>query len=362
MIKRISAAHIRAHVLILFLVGTAVSATLLAPSPSGAPAGPATPSPSASSGAIVIKIASIAPSRSPWDKALEKVANDWERLSNGSVQVKIFPGGTAGGEQDMIRKMRLGTIQGGVFSTMGLAKVDHSLTVLCIPFLFHSREEFNVVFEEMKPTFEKLIAENGFKTVMWTLAGWVNFFSKKPVVTPDDLKALKISVTSDFPEIEQVWKRMGYDSVSGDSGDLMIQLQSGAVTALYLPALVAGSGQYFALAPHMLTAPLAPLVGGLIFTEKAWAAIPADLRQPFLDAVASAAKGLYEETMTLEADAVKMMKDNGLIIHDAPAGALVKWRQAADQAVGQLVGSVFSKAVYDEIIGRVREYRKAHGQ
>jgi len=349
MIKRLSAA--------LAVAGLVAPALLLAPwRASGAPAG------ASSSGALVIKIASIAPVRSPWDKALQKVANEWERLSNGAVQVRIFPGGTAGSEQDMIRKMRLGTIQGGVFSTMGLAKVDNAMTVLCIPFLFHSREEFNAVFERMKPAFEKSIQERGFRTIMWTLAGWVNFFSKKPVITPDDLKALKISVTSDFPEIEQVWRRMGYEAVSCDSGDLMIQLQSGAVTALYLPALVAGAGQYFALAPHMLTASLAPLVGGLIFSEKAWASIPADLRQPFLDAVAGAAEGLYEETMGLEADAVKMMKDNGLITHDATEAALVKWRQAADQAVSQLLGPVFSKEIYDQITGYLREYRKAHGR
>jgi TRAP-type C4-dicarboxylate transport system substrate-binding protein len=330
-----------------------------APPAPGAPAGPSAP---ASSGAIVIKIASVAPSRSPWDKALEKVASEWERLSKGAVQVKIYPGGIAGGEQDMIRKMRLGSIQGGVFSTMGMAKIDHALTVLCIPFLFHSREEFNAVFEQMKPTIEKLIEAKGFKTMLWTLAGWVNFFTKTPVVDPADLRKLKISVTADFPEIEQVWKRMGYEVVVGNDNDLMIQLQSGAVTALYLPALVAGSGQFFALAPHMFSPSLAPLVGGLLLTDKAWASIPADLHQPFLDAVAAASKGLYEETMGLEADSVKMMKDNGLVVHDPPAAALAKWREEADRAVGGLLGSVFSKELYDQIMGYVLEYRRTHGQ
>jgi TRAP-type C4-dicarboxylate transport system substrate-binding protein len=323
---------------------------------------PAATAAPAASGPVVIKIASIAPGRSPWDKALEQVANDWERLSNGSVQVKIFPGSIAGGEQDMIRKMRLGSIQGGVFSNMGLAKVDHSLTVLSIPFLFHSRDEFNAVFERMKPTFEKLIEDKGYKVVLWTLAGWVNFFSKKPVVDPDDLKKLKISVTADFPEVEQVWKQMGYEVVTGDDSDLMIQLQSGAVSAIYLPALVSASGQFFALAPHMLAPSLAPLVGGLLLTDKAWASIPAELHQPFLDAVAKASKGLYDETMTLESDAVKMMKDNKLVVHDPPAAALAKWREAANGAVARLLGTVFSKEIYDQITGYVQDYRKSHGQ
>jgi TRAP-type C4-dicarboxylate transport system substrate-binding protein len=323
---------------------------------------PMTPAAPASSGPVVIKIASIAPGRSPWDKALEQVANDWERLSNGSVIVKIYPGSIAGGEQDMIRKMRLGSIQGGVFSNMGLAKVDHSLTVLSIPFLFHSRDEFTAVFERMKPTFEKIIEDKGFKVVLWTMAGWINFFSKKPVTDPDDLKKLKISVTADFPEVEQVWKHMGYEVVTGDDNDLMIQLQSGAVSAIYLPALVAASGQFFALAPHMLAPSLAPLVGGLLLTDKAWASIPAELHQPFLDAVAKASKGLYDETMTLESDAVKMMKDNKLVVHDPPAASLAKWREAANGAAARLLGTVFSKEIYDQVTGYIQDYRKGHGQ
>jgi len=338
----------------IFLVAALTLPAAADPAPPAAPPG--------ASGAIVIKIASLAPSRSPWDKALEKVANEWERLSNGAVQVKIYPGGIAGGEQDVIRKMRLGVLQGGVFTGIGMGKIEHDLTVLVSPFLFPSREEFNAVFERMRPTFEKMIEDKGFKPVLWTLAGWINFFAKTEVLEPEDLKKHKISVTADFPEVEQVWKRMGYDAVTGDNQDLMIQLQSGAVTALYLPALLAASGQYFALAPHMLSLSLAPLVGGLVLSDKAWASIPAELHQPFLDAIADASRGLYDETMVLEADAIKMMKDNGLKVHDPSPAALAKWRAAADKAVGGLLGPVFSKEIYDKIMGYLLEYRKTHGQ
>jgi TRAP-type C4-dicarboxylate transport system substrate-binding protein len=330
--------------------------------PAGAAAAAAPAPAPASSGALVIKIGSIAPSRSPWDKALEQVARDWERISNGAVQVKIFPGSIAGSEQDMIRKMRLGVLQGGVFSNMGLAKIDHSLMVLNIPFLFHSREEFNAVFDRVKPSFEKTIEDKGFKVVLWTLAGWVNFFTKTAVADPDDMKKLKFCVTADFPELEQVWKRMGYETVTGDASDLMIQLQSGAVSAAYLPPLLAASGQYFALIPHMFSPPLAPLAGGLFLSDKAWASVPAEYHQPFLDAVAVAARGLYDETMRLEADAVKMMKDNGLAVHDPAAGSLDRWREAAGRAIDKLVGPVFSKESYDLIVGYLQEYRKGRGE
>jgi TRAP-type C4-dicarboxylate transport system substrate-binding protein len=329
---------------------------VLALAASNAPAAPA------SAGAVVIKIGSIAPSRSPWDKALEKVARDWERISNGTVQVRIFPGGIAGSEQDMIRKMRLGVLQGGVFTSMGLSKIEPSITVLNIPLLFHSAEEFGVVFDKMKPAFEKKIEEKGFKIVLWTHAGWVNFFTKEPVIYPEDLKKLKISVTDNDPEIEQVWKKMGYEVVPGDFKDLMVQLQSGMVSAAYLPALLAGAGQYFAVVPHMLSMTLAPLVGSLILSDKAWASIPADLHQPFIAAITEASRGLLEETQGLEADAVKMMKENGLIVHDAPPAALEKWRQMAAEGVSDLIGPRFSKEMYDRIVGYIQEFRKARGK
>ncbi len=330
--------------------------TLLALAASNAPAAPAP------AGAVVIKIGSIAPTRSPWDKALEKVAREWERISNGTIQVKIYPGGIAGSEIDMIRKMRLGVLQGGVFTTMGLSKIERSVTSLNIPLLFHSPEEFSVVFEKMKPVFEGTIESKGFKVVLWTLAGWVQFFTKQPIAYPEDLKKMKISVTDNDPEIEQVWKKMGYQVVPGDFKDLMVQLQSGAVTAAYMPPLLAGSGQYFAVVPHMLSLRLAPLVGGLILSDKAWASIPADLHQALITAVADASRGLYEETMALEADAVKMMQDNGLVVHEPPGAALRMWREAAAQGVSDLVGPIFSKEMYDRIVGYLQEFRKGRGQ
>lgn len=329
---------------------------VLALAASNAPAAPA------SSGTVVIKIGSIAPERSPWGKALEKVARDWERISNGTVQVKIYPGGIAGSERAMIQMIRLGGLQGGVFTSMGLSKIEPSITVLNIPLLFHSAEEFSAVFDKMKPAFEKKIEEKGFKIILWTQAGWVNFFTKEPVLYPEDLKKLKISVTDNDPEVEQVWKKMGFEVVPGDFKDLMVQLQSGMVSAAYLPALLAGSGQYFAVVPHMLSMDLAPLIAGLILSDKAWASIPADLRQPFIAAIDEAAHGLFEEAQALEADAVKMMKENGLIVRVPPPAALEKWRQTAAEGVKDLIGSRFSKEMYDQIVGYIQEFRKARGK
>ena len=316
----------------------------------------------AGAGAVVIKIWSVAPGRSPWDRALQEVARDWEKISNGTVQVKIYPGGITGSEMDTIRKIRLGVLQGGVFTNMGLNRIDRSLLALNIPFLFDSQEEFAAVFEKMKPAFEAKIEKQCFKIILWTLAGWVHFFAKEPVIYPDDLRKHTVSVTAEDPELEQIWKRMGFKAVPGEESGLMVQLQSGMVTAAYLPALVAGSGQYFAVLPHMLSLTLSPLIGGLVLSDRAWRSIPQEYREPMLESVAEAARGLYAETMNLEKEALETMKENGLIIHDPPSDAMEKWREAAAESIGQIVGTMVSKEIYDQILGHIEEFRKGRGK
>ena len=140
----------------------------------------------------------------------------------------------------MIRKMRLGTIQGGVFSNMGLAKIDHSLMVLSIPFLFHTRDEFNAVFDRMKPAFEKTIEDKGYKMMLWTLAGWVNFFSKSKVVDPGRPEEAQGQRDRGLPGARTGLEEDGLRGRHvGDANDLMIQLQSGAVVGR-LPAAPSG--------------------------------------------------------------------------------------------------------------------------
>jgi len=123
--------------------------------------------------ATVIKVGSIVPIRSPWDDALNEIAAEWFKISNGAVVLKIYPGGVAGSEHDMLRKMRLGTLDGAVVTNMGMTRLNPNLYVLNIPFLLNSREEFEFLLAKMEPAFMKPIDEKGIKVMLRVLAGWM---------------------------------------------------------------------------------------------------------------------------------------------------------------------------------------------
>ena len=84
----------------------------------------------------------------------------------------------------MIRKMKVGTLGGAVLTNIGLTKIDPDAFVLTTPFLFNSEKEMAFVMKRLNPIFEKQIKEKGFQVVIWTMSGWVNFFSKYPVLYP----------------------------------------------------------------------------------------------------------------------------------------------------------------------------------
>jgi TRAP-type transport system periplasmic protein len=312
--------------------------------------------------AQTIKIGSIAPDRSPWNDALKEIGREWERITNGLVVLKIYPGGIAGDEDDMIRKMKFGTLGGAVLTNIGITDINPDAFVLSTPFLFNSEKELSYIMAQLVPIFEKQNREKGYQTIIWTMSGWVNFFSKNPVLYPQDMKKQKLSVSSGEPEMEQAWKKSGYHVVPTELKDLMMSLQSGMVEAFYLPPLLAGAGQYFPFAPHMNSLKIAPLVGGLVIVNRIWDKIPDNYKQPMMDAVKKVEATLAGKTDALERDALASMKKNGLIIHEAPADSLPQWKDAASKGMDELVGKVFSRDIYDKLLKMLQEYRQKNVQ
>src|SRR6185295_918160 len=59
---------------------------------------------------VTVKMATLVPEGSSWHQILKETAEKWKTLSGGRVVVKLYPGGVAGDDPDVVRKMRLGTL------------------------------------------------------------------------------------------------------------------------------------------------------------------------------------------------------------------------------------------------------------
>ena len=95
--------------------------------------------------AETIKLATLAPAGSPWHDALLDMGEAWKDLSGGRVTLKIYAGGVAGDESDMVRKMRIGQLQAATLSAGGLPDIAPEFRALQLPMMFRSYEELDYV-------------------------------------------------------------------------------------------------------------------------------------------------------------------------------------------------------------------------
>lgn len=310
--------------------------------------------------AQTIKIGTIVPLRSPWVKELKKLDLEWRRITNGEVKLKIYAGGIAGDEEDMVRKIRMGVLGGAVFTNRGITHIQSDFYVLNIPFLLKSDKELDYIMAKMTPGIEESIEKKGFKVVIWAKAGWIYFFTKDPVLYPKDLKKHKLSFTTGAPEMEQAWKKSGYHIIPNELKDMMMALQSGMVNAFYLPPLMAASGQYFPFAPNMCSIKIAPLVGGVVISSRIWKRIPDNYKPEMLKVAQTMSDTLLSKTMKLEEEAIVEMKKHKFKINQVPKDAYPLWKAASDKGMDALIGKSFSKEIYETMLKHIEEFRNTN--
>jgi len=111
----------------------------------------------------VIKLASPFPAGSLWDTALHKMADEWHEISAGQVEVRVYSGGTAGEEGDIIRKIRIGQLDAGVLSSFGLKMIVSESIVLTLPGIIRSEYEMDYLLNNFAGRFNERFREEGFE-------------------------------------------------------------------------------------------------------------------------------------------------------------------------------------------------------
>lgn len=311
-------------------------------------------------GRVLIRMATLVPDGSSWHLILKETAEKWSELSGGRVRVRLFPGGVAGDDPDVVRKMRLGTLSAGVLTSVGVAEVDKSVYALGIPLMFDSYEEVYWVHDKMRAQLEAGLAEKGFIVLNWADGGWVHFFTKEPVAVPADLQRLKLFTWAGDAEAVEVWRAGGFNPVPLPSTEIATALQTGLVEALGSPPQVAVISQFFNHAKYMTDLRWQLLLGATLITQKAWDRIPADVQPDIRQATEDAGARLRREIRESEPNDIEAMKKRGLTVVPVTEAQRAEWQKLTEKLYPQIRGNVVPPEAFDEALRLRDEYRKQH--
>ena len=308
--------------------------------------------------ALTIKMGSLMPVGSPWDNALKELAAAWRSISGNRVNLKIYPGGIAGSEPDMIRKMRINQLQAAGLTGVGLFRIDPSVLIVQLPMFVRSDEELDYVLKNLRPTFEKEMEEKGFKVIAWTMVGWAHFFARDPVITPADLMRQKLHVPAGNEREILALKKLGFQVVPLPITDVMMALQSGMIDAFMSPPLAAAAFQWFGLAKNMCSLRWAPVLGGIVISTRAWGQIQDDLKPRLLEAALKVERSMRSETLRVEQEALTVMERYGLIINPVSIEAEKAWLAVVQKGFDLIAGKSFNREIYDQVKGHLLDFRK----
>lgn len=309
--------------------------------------------------ALTIKLASPLPEATEWNSALLRMAEEWSAISDGLIQVKIYPGGIAGGEGDIIRKMRIGQLDAGVFSAFGLKAIVPETLVLTLPGLILNDRELNFILDNFVWRFDERFREEGFEVLTWSQSGWAHIYSDVPVSSIAKLKRRRLAVVDTESATSSGFKSLGFNIVPIGINETIVALQSGLADSVAAPPMIAAAFQWFALAPYMLDLKLTPVIGGLLLSRRVWLQIPSEYRDALRSSMAGVARAFNSVSARLNDEAIAVMKDNGLQVVITDKDSRNEWRDAMIGWHGLVVGrdKTVPLEVYERLLDEVEKFR-----
>jgi TRAP-type C4-dicarboxylate transport system substrate-binding protein len=296
---------------------------------------------------MILKFAVMVP-RTP-DFAIEekKYNKRLAELTNGQVQVRVYWGGAAGGEQDVVRKMRTGQIDGSPLGLDVMSQFVRECLVLQTPGLFRNYQQVDAVRKELTPQFDEEAYRNGYKVTVWGDVGRLRLFSKKKLVTVKDFKTVRPWLYPESQMLKEFYRQIGVTGIPLDIAEVYGGMQTGMIDTFWGTAALAAALQWHTTANHISAQGLGFINGAILIRRGAWDPLPEAGKKGLLDIVEERAADSQKEIREREADDkiyARLLKRGYTALHPTDAG---EWWEAGRQLRRRLVGRIYTQALVE---------------
>jgi TRAP-type C4-dicarboxylate transport system substrate-binding protein len=234
--------------------------------------------------AVSLKIATIAPEGTSLAISLKKMALEIEQVTKGEVNLKNYLGGVAGDEPDVLRKIRIGQMNGGFFTGKTLGDIYGDIRVMELPFNFYNdTKKAEDVFKSLYSYFNIGLDKNGFVNLGFFNVGHVYVVSTKEVKNIESMKGVKVWAWEGDELVLAMTESLGLVTVPLALPDVLSSLSTGVVNAAYAPPIGILGLQWQSKIKYLINFPTAFSVGALLISKKDWNKISAQNQKIILE-------------------------------------------------------------------------------
>jgi tripartite ATP-independent transporter DctP family solute receptor len=283
--------------------------TLLATSPAGAQ--------------VEIKLGHVGEPGSLFQVSADEFAKRANAKLAGKAKVVVFGSSQLGSDKEMIQKLKLGTLDMALPSTVMSSEVD-LFGVFEMPYLVKDRAHMGRIEKEL---FWPKLAPEADKKGLLVLAVWENGYrhitnSKRPIKVPADLKGIKLRVPEGKWRLK-MFQAYGANPSPMKFSELFTALSTGVMDGQENPftqiysAKLQEVQKFLSLSNHVYT-PAYLIVG-----KNHWNALPADVRRVLEETAKETQAFVYDYASTDDTALLAKLKQSGMQVNDVDQEAFV---------------------------------------
>ncbi len=258
----------------------------------------------------------------------EASANEFARIANerlaGKAKVVAFGSSQLGKDQELLKKLKLGTVDFALPSSV-MSSVADEFGVFDMPYLVKDREHMAKIEKEIFwPTLAPIAESKGYKI----LAVWENGFRNitnnvRPINVPADLQDLKLRTPKSVWRVK-MFKAYGANPSPLSFSEVFVALQTGTFDGQENPLAQIASGKfqevqkYLSMTGHVYT-PAYVAVSATHFAK-----LPADVQKILQQAAMDTQDFVYKKAAQMEVDLLAELKAGGIQVNVADKKAFVK--------------------------------------
>lgn len=291
-----------------------------------------------------LKVGVLAPEGTSWANNMKDMGKEIEKATEGEVKIKFYFGGTQGDEPDVLKKIRIGQLQGGIFTGKTLGEIYGDVRVVEIPFTFGAdRAKALDTVQKLAPYFDKGFEKQNFKNLGFFEIGLVYFVSQEEPKDLESLKGIKIWSWEGDHLVTSMVEALNLVSVPLPLPDVLSSLSTGIVQAAYAPPLGIIALQWNTKIKYLLDFPLAFSTGAFLLDNKSWEKIPANMRQKVEEISKKYIDAVNKANAKDNEDALASMKAQGIKFVTFPKSDNDKSLSLRSGIVKKLTGKLFTE-------------------
>lgn len=297
-----------------------------------------------------IKFATLAPEGSTWMKVMTDLSKELSEKTGGKLKFKFYAGGVSGDEKDVVKKIRIGQLQAGGFTGVGLGEIAPDARLLDSPWLFRSRAELEQVRRKFSKDLESSVEKGGFVVLGWTDLGSIYIFSKDPIAGIEDMRRSRMWVWEGDPIAQAAYKALGVSPVPLSVVDVMQSLQTGMIDAVYGPPLGVVALQWFQRVKNIYPVPMAESTGAVLVSKKFFDGLDDGEKKALLEVSAKHLQRLNALTDAENDKALASLKAQGLTLAPKPGAEVMKrYEELGKTARADLAGRLYDAKLLERV-------------